>query len=552
MGLRPATPGTLVVIAATVLLILVSVSTPLLKSIYFLKASIDASVDGTDVSGTVTLGAWGYCVGSTCSTPKLGYSLDVAELFGVSGALEGISTSVLKWITYLMVLHPIAAGFGVVSVIFGLLAHLRGFAGTALTTCFASFAATFATLAFIFDIAVFVIAKQRIQSSDVGGSAQLGPAIWMTLVALILFTFSGCFFGCGACVIRNRRAGREAAEQNRPLPDEEYGSKMRAEAFAAHERDQAATTKGGSLPTFFEREQIPLNSLAAVDYEDDGGYHPTPYPLAATPHGNGAPSIISGVGEGYGRRNPAAPGMPVSLSPDTSYSALPAAAAGAAVAGGAASRLASEARLNRGYGSAVDDRRQNSATTEPFVGMYGAPVHSTSPSPVSVQHQASSYSSYGDPPANSGAAAMPMPVPQVHLNGPRDPSQLSPTAAASGAYPPYPTATASPASSSHYSAEKSGYPPQPHQPHPSSTSPSSAHLQPAPPPQQFYVQNPSAPSEYAPSIQAPTYYTHDQPQPSAQDYRDPYGSTAGLAYNSPQNAGDQYGAYGYDTVTRRY
>ncbi|GAA5962295.1 hypothetical protein JCM21900_006386 [Sporobolomyces salmonicolor] len=550
MGIRPATPGTLVVIAATILLILVSVSTPLLKSIYFLKATIDASIDGTDVSGTVTLGAWGYCVGSTCSTPKLGYSLDVAELFGVSGALTGISTSVLKWITYLMVLHPIAAAFGVVSVIFGLLAHIRGFAGTALTTCFASFAATFASLAFIFDIVVFVIAKQRIQSSDVGGNAQLGPAIWMTLVALILFTFSGCFFGCGACVIRKRRADRVASEKNRPLPDEEYGSKMRAEAFAAHERDQAEMSKGASLPTFFEREQIPLNSLAAVDYEDDGGYHPTPYPPPAHAYGNDAPSIISGVGEGYGRRNPAGPGMPVSLSPDTSYSALPATAAG--VAGGAASRLAPEARLNRGYGSAVDDHRHNSATTEPFVGMHVPPANSTSP-PVSIhQHETRGYPIYDGPPANGGASAAPMPVPQVHLHGPRDPSQLSPTAAIGGAYPPYPPAVATPMPTSHSSAEKSAYVPQLHQPYLSSASPSSTHLQPAPPPQQFYVQNPSAPSEYASSLQAPTYYTHDQPQPSAQDYRDPYDGTAGLAYNPPQNAVDQYGAYGYDTAPRRY
>lgn len=77
-------------------------------------------------------------------------------------------------ITYLLILHPIAAGFSTISVILGLIAHTHGFAGTAFTTCFASFAATFALLAFIFDIVVFVIAKSRIQSSAVGGSAQLG------------------------------------------------------------------------------------------------------------------------------------------------------------------------------------------------------------------------------------------------------------------------------------------------------------------------------------------------------------------------------------------
>jgi hypothetical protein len=84
--------GTIVVLAATVvrflllvvhlvladtissrsqLLILVSVSTPLLKSIYFLEANLSSG----NYSGTVRLGAWGYCVGGTCTSPKLGYSL---------------------------------------------------------------------------------------------------------------------------------------------------------------------------------------------------------------------------------------------------------------------------------------------------------------------------------------------------------------------------------------------------------------------------------------------------------------------------------------------
>lgn len=100
--------------------VLVSVSVPLLKSIYFLKASISTSVGGTNISGTVTLGTWGYCVDGTCTSAKLGYSLgtstitvprvcasrvydsslptDVAQLFGVNGKIAGISTSVLKWV----------------------------------------------------------------------------------------------------------------------------------------------------------------------------------------------------------------------------------------------------------------------------------------------------------------------------------------------------------------------------------------------------------------------------------------------------------------------
>lgn len=52
-----------------------SVSVPITKSIYFLKANIAADVQGIDIKGTVTLGCWGYCIGDNCTPSKLGYNL---------------------------------------------------------------------------------------------------------------------------------------------------------------------------------------------------------------------------------------------------------------------------------------------------------------------------------------------------------------------------------------------------------------------------------------------------------------------------------------------
>jgi len=73
--LRPATPGFLVTLVATILLAIVSFSVPLLKSIYFLKASI--TEDG--FTGSITFGTLGYCLqlpnGTTCSSPSVGYEL---------------------------------------------------------------------------------------------------------------------------------------------------------------------------------------------------------------------------------------------------------------------------------------------------------------------------------------------------------------------------------------------------------------------------------------------------------------------------------------------
>lgn len=152
------------------LLVLVTVNVPLLKTFYFLEATVSTS----SVKGTIKLGTFGYCVGSKCTSAKLGYQLDIADLLGIDGKLGDLSDSVLQWATYCLILHPIAAVLGAISVVFGLLAHMHNFAGTMLSTCFASFAGTVTLLAFIFDMVVFIVAQKRINSSSVGGSASLG------------------------------------------------------------------------------------------------------------------------------------------------------------------------------------------------------------------------------------------------------------------------------------------------------------------------------------------------------------------------------------------
>lgn len=71
--IRPATPGFLATLIATGLLAAVSFGVPLIKSVYFLKAT----VNGFD--GSLTLGTLGYCLDNagkvTCSKASVGYEL---------------------------------------------------------------------------------------------------------------------------------------------------------------------------------------------------------------------------------------------------------------------------------------------------------------------------------------------------------------------------------------------------------------------------------------------------------------------------------------------
>ncbi|RDB28754.1 pH-response regulator protein palI/prr-5 [Hypsizygus marmoreus] len=202
MGIiRPATPGFLVTLVATALLAVVSFCVPYFKSVYFLKANI--SIGGNN--GSITFGTLGYCLqlanGTTCSSPAVGYQLDINSLVGNELPVE-IPQVVVKWLTYCLVLHIVALGLSAGSALFGLLAHVREMSMTCCSTCVSGLAAAVALLAFIFDIAIFFAARARINAV---GSAEIGNATWLTLAAWILLFFSGCFYTLGRCCYSRRQ-----------------------------------------------------------------------------------------------------------------------------------------------------------------------------------------------------------------------------------------------------------------------------------------------------------------------------------------------------------
>ncbi|KIY50653.1 pali-domain-containing protein, partial [Fistulina hepatica ATCC 64428] len=267
MGLlRPATPGFIVTLVATILLALVSFCVPIIKSIYFLKASI--SVDS--YSGNITFGTLGYCLylsnGTTCSKPAVGYELDVDSLLGDDTSID-IPQVVVKWLTYALVLHIVAFAFAAGSAFFGLLAHVREMAMTCCSTCISGFAAAIALVAFIFDIVLFYVTKARVDSI---GTATIGSAIWLTLAAWVLLFFSGCFYTIGRCCMRGRpsRGGNKwDTRKADPNSDEE---RLRLDAVKAEaDRKARQNQKEVGLPAFHER--VPLTARVDGDavYSDD-------------------------------------------------------------------------------------------------------------------------------------------------------------------------------------------------------------------------------------------------------------------------------------------
>ncbi len=310
MGLlRPATPGFLVTLVATILLAVVSFNVPINKSIYFLKATITESGQ----TGIITLGTLGYCLdlngNQTCSKPAVGYKIGMLEslyirlrslqlhaLLDINALLDNttkiqIPEVLVKWITYALVLHIVALVLAGISAVFGLLAHVREMSMAYCSTCVSGFSAAVAMVAFIFDIVLFFLTRTRV--NDSGGHAEIGIAVWLTLAAWILLFFAGCFYGLGRCCIRRRPRGfdREA----RPTVDGGYAEQVRLEAVKA-EADRKARQAAGKnevgLPAFQEYERQPLTSKSDEheQYVEEAGN--------VVPYHSTTPSNGAGLGAG--------------------------------------------------------------------------------------------------------------------------------------------------------------------------------------------------------------------------------------------------------------
>ncbi|WVN90222.1 uncharacterized protein L203_105458 [Cryptococcus depauperatus CBS 7841] len=300
MGLRfrNATPGLIACLVASVLLAIVSFNTPLLKSLNFLKASYSNG----SLQGELTLGTLGFCHDTgqrmTCTGPQVGYEFDPNVVFGVS--LFDIPKTITKYLTYILILHVVALAFAVIATIIALFAHSPTFPLLCLAIWMAGIASTFSFLAVIFDLAMFYIAKARI-NKVAGASAEIGICVWLTLASWIILALSGCFFGIGNCC-GSCRSNQESGDPKRKYGnnfdrDDEEDYKMRMMAID-NERQRKAKQEQ-DLPSF--QELTPLKDDGEEQYLIEHSVVPAQnhdQNLAR----NG--SVLQGVGVGYGRRTP--------------------------------------------------------------------------------------------------------------------------------------------------------------------------------------------------------------------------------------------------------
>ncbi|ODN92733.1 hypothetical protein L198_05527 [Cryptococcus wingfieldii CBS 7118] len=313
MGLRfrNATPGTILCAASTVLLAIVAFNTPVIKSLDFLSASYTAG----SYSGELSLGTLGFChtLSGTqnCTGPQVGYEFDPNDVFGVS--FFDIPEAITRYLTYVLILHVVALGFSAIAMIVAILAHSPTFPLLCLSIWLAGIASTITFIALVFDLAMFYIAKARIDQVD-GASSTIGNSVWITLAAWIILALSGCFFGigncCGICRDESRDTNRKRMDSMDDRAEEDY--KMRMMAIDSERARKQQQEQG--LPGFQEitplkdesEEQYLIQHNALPVQNRDGGL------------GRNA-SRVSGVGVGYGRRNHRTPANDYAMAGGNGY-----------------------------------------------------------------------------------------------------------------------------------------------------------------------------------------------------------------------------------------
>ncbi|KAF8201655.1 pali-domain-containing protein [Pholiota molesta] len=213
---------------AFLLLLLVSLSVPIIKSIYLfrLSANISSSVFRSSASESANFGVWGYCLSgikasvigiskntaAQCSRPHLGYTIDST----VANALNAqkLENIISRTTTAALVLHPIVAAFAFVTLLISLFILRRGSNGTSrlpslFTTGIGSLTAFLTTVVFLIDVILVAVARHRVSNATDGDiTLAWGNAVWMVLgaaIALWLSTIGACagVFACGKN--RNRK-----------------------------------------------------------------------------------------------------------------------------------------------------------------------------------------------------------------------------------------------------------------------------------------------------------------------------------------------------------
>jgi len=185
--------GIFFLVAAFVLLVIVSVSLPTFSAVDIVRTNFNTAPGSSSTSSTINqlrLGIWGYCVNlakdGTRECIHTGHAYK-ATFLSSTGAVKAVGTGSTRGLPA----HVAAAIVTLFALLFAISNHLTLMLVSSLL-CFV--AALITLIAFGIDIGLLISVKHTM--NDLSGHTVTAPGFWMTFVSIILLLLAGltvCF-----------------------------------------------------------------------------------------------------------------------------------------------------------------------------------------------------------------------------------------------------------------------------------------------------------------------------------------------------------------------
>jgi len=202
--------GTFLLFAAAILLLITTISAPVVNDIPILKVMLTNKSDVRHSS--VTFGTFGHCVldvapASTdqdwCTGRHIGYNpANIMSIIDKTN-FNTASTDTTKALTRVMVLHPVACGLAFIAF---LLALGSGVCGALLAAMVAAVAWVVTLVVMVTDFVLFGIVKNHVNKDGSGSHAYYSVGMWTILTAMILLFIATfiVFFTCFSARMHKR------------------------------------------------------------------------------------------------------------------------------------------------------------------------------------------------------------------------------------------------------------------------------------------------------------------------------------------------------------
>jgi hypothetical protein len=194
--------GTFLLFVAAILLLITTISAPVIGDIAILKVMLTNKSDLRNSS--VTFGTFGHCI-LDVAPPETDQDLCYPKVIGYNPAviMEGIdqttfnsaSIDTSKALTRVMILHPIATGLAFIAF---LLAVGSGFCGAIFAAAVAAISFIITVIVMATDFVAFGIIKNHVNGDGSGSHAYFSVGMWTILAAMILLFF-GTFIVLFTC-----------------------------------------------------------------------------------------------------------------------------------------------------------------------------------------------------------------------------------------------------------------------------------------------------------------------------------------------------------------